>query len=410
MEIGPKTPLPLPTIALPGKGDAALGGLRVGDILQATVMKTGEGTLTLALANRLIEAKSDLLLLQGMSLKVKVEQQAGETVLRILTPLPKSQEQLIAQAMKSDLPRQQPLRPAIEQFQQLARELKTIAREQPQLASSKPLRELQQSVEQLLRHIPTTRQLTRPEALQQVLRNSGLLLEARLGQQAALALSPQQGAAVSTVLSTALQGDLKGNLLRVLAQLIRQLNRLPAGEPTKAPTSKGGQPASESTPQLPLSRQLLQQLTRQGEAALSRLQLNQLQSLPKGEGQEQLWVMELPLFNGEQLEQLRLRIRRERRGERGETGERWSMTLELEDAGQAPLQITVSLSDGQIATTFRAAREETAQLFQEHLATLQARLQEQGLQVGRLQSHRGIPSEAGPTAPHTGTSLLSEKA
>ncbi len=274
--------------------------------------------------------------------------------------------------------------------------------------------EVLQQMQRLLERLPQREAVTRADGLRQALADSGLFLEARLAE----ALRAGQP---STQLARQLAGDLKGGLLGLLSLLLGQAGggkpvpalvhggETPPPLPHAQPVAQPRVPPPGQPPEgLSLPRQL-QQLLRQVDAGIARIQLSQLASIAEDDDGTRHWLLDLPLRDGERIDVLQLRI--EQRRKRRESGERglWSVALALELPDLGPVHARVSLGGGTVSARFWAERDDTARLFDRHLGELQQRLRQAGLEVGQLAAHHGAPpaAESGPALPRT---LLDEQA
>jgi len=191
-------------------------------------------------------------------------------------------------------------------------------------------------------------------------------------------------------------------------------NPSPGGTPP--PPFPGVAPVPQSPVQVSLEApdnpaHLRLDLLQQTEAALARVHLNQLASLPR-EGEHRLveWLFDIPLRRGDSLDFWSARVSRDGGGG-GETAETsgplWSVQLAFDLPGLGPMQARINLQGEQVSTLFRAERAETLPLLQAHLHELRKSLLAVGLEVGSIDCQSGElaetgPSEAGP--------LIDEKA
>lgn len=167
---------------------------------------------------------------------------------------------------------------------------------------------------------------------------------------------------------------------------------------------RGQTPAPD--PGLP---RLMQELSRQAEGALSRIQYNQLASLPQEDPNRQIWQLDLPLRNGNRLDAFHLRIEEERNGaEQSAEGASWTINLEFELSPLGPIQVRVGILGETVSGTFWAQRRETANLISRRLEELQTGFERVGLEVGKLKSLVGTRPDLKPAA--TESPILDEKA
>lgn len=393
------------TLSLPRQ--AATEGLQVGQLVRALVVSQPQaGRALLQLQSSLLEVETLLTLRPGQQLQLKVEAEPnGQLRLRILSAEAERADTPLAQNLRHTLPRQAPLQPLFNHLARLAQlpppeleaELAPPRPGQPtagggqaaeggrtvgegQAATQREMSApfLREAVQRLWQALPTPRSLSQAEGLQQALRHSGLFLEHHLARGDAPALSR----------------DLKANLLRLLAVLQRQ-EGVPGKQgaaPQSAATAQSSPPPTPPGPTLPATLQLLLQ---QSEEGLARLQLNQLQSVPQQQGEEQtLWLFELPLRQDKEGELLQLRIQREGGAQEQEEEAAWSVNLAFEDQRYGTIHGRVNLRGASLRTTLWAEQKATAELMRRHLPRLHERLQAIGLEVGPLQCHTGLPADA----------------
>lgn len=359
--------------------DSAPPNLREGQLLSATVQQSrGDGSLILELGGRKLEVRSNLRLLEGMILMLRVEREAGQLVLRL--DAQQAQQLSQEQAMRQLLPRQDSLKPLFEQLVQQG--IRPLEADGKGLEAARSTQQLTQSLAPLLKLLPTLQQLSTSQGLQQALLNSGLFLENRLALPAGHA---------------GLDSDVKNILLRI-TQLIRQ-------ELQNAP--KSGAQAPRQTA-IPLEQ--LQTLLRQSESSVARLQLNQLLSLASTQqrSDERILHVELPMYwqAEKEAEVLRLRIRHKRRQQTSDTS-LWSVRIQLAPEGYGQITSIISLIGGKISANFWCSERHTLELFREQLNQLDERFTEQGLETGKLQAHLGEPpAETTEQSPHTPQGLI----
>ncbi len=379
---GPGTP-PQLQLRLPAQ---ALQGvvLKDGATLQATVSQSEpSGKLTLEISGKLLQAISSLRLAAGTVLQLRVERSNDGVILHLDEP--QRQRLMYQQALRHNLPRQESLRPLLQQLAQWHGSARPAT--QSQTTTSKPAtaeiptptaatqpatpvtKPIAQAIARLLAILPTLESLMKADGLQQAIARSGLFLENHLLQGA----RPAQ-----------LGGDVKTALLR-LAQTIRQQ----LGE--VKPQQQSATATRETT------QEGLQNLLRQIESGIARIQLHQLNALSgKPENEQRLNVtLELPFYQpgSNELDTLQIRIRRDGKNPQDKKSGAWSVTLQFSTEAYGEIHAVVTLSNGKITTTFWCAEEETVTLFREQLHQLQARLKKQGLKDVQCSSRHGTPAE-----------------
>jgi len=233
--------------------------------------------------------------------------------------------------------------------------------------------------------IPDSKSIT-PSQLRQAILGYGLFLEAQL----AAGQPPSSG--------------FKTDLLQLLFQL-------GAGLKATNPTAVQGnvQPSANSQLESGFSK-LLELLFRHAEGGLARIQLNQLASLPADEGARQVWQFEVPIRHQEQVDSFLIRLEQEQSTSKsGDAQQAWHITLRFDLDPLGPVVVQLSLRQEEISALFLAERRESADLFDQHLPTLNSALSQAGLTVGKLAARRGAATIAEP--PHRSPMpLLDEKA
>lgn len=158
----------------------------------------------------------------------------------------------------------------------------------------------------------------------------------------------------------------------------------------------------------------LKNLASQAEGALAKMVLNQLASLPQPDANQQVWRFDIPFTLAGHPESARLEIEREanRDGEgSGQDGSDpesapWTVTVELSPPGLGKFGGKVTLHQGAINAFFWSDDPATAELVQDNLPLLQARLEAVGLKTGRLDASMGVAPSSSSTAGRPAMPLL----
>ena len=368
---------PLPTLQLSNQaGGTWQRTLQPGQVLQAMVLSSATaGTALLRVGALELIARTELALTRDQSLLLEVVKGGDQPELRVLRPV--GEEELVARALRTSLPRQAPLADQLWRIVDAAR----------QLLGDKVTAPLGREIAAALLGRPVATG-TEPAALRQALAQSGLLFEAHLAQG-------QFDAA-----------DLKATLLRVLARLQGQAHSHSAGaDPVPGPArGNGGQVTPEP------GAGLVETLRHLVEDALAGVRWQQISSLPDDGGRGFLWHVGLPLRAPDDgPTTLWLRAERDADGREGE-GRRWTVDLSLSIAPLGPLHARLSLLDERVSATIWAESPETAGLIASHLDLLGAGLERAGIPVAHLAARPGRPPTAAdqPAPPQHG--LLDERA
>ena len=359
--------LPLPP---PASREQLLENLKPGQILQATALSENtNGNIKLRIGVTRLIAQTQLAVKTGQPLTLLVDKTGDLPELKLLQ-LP-SLKQLQSNALKSILPRHQPLPPLFERLTSLV--------DMPQeKGASEPIRQATQSL--LERILP----LDHPQFKQQLraaLLNSGLLTEARL------------------LSGTLDRGDFKLNLLRLLGLVQSLLPQQPATKNASQPTD-----AQASDPGLKLLTGLLKQL----DGALARIQTNQLTSLPQEDPTRQSWQFELPIRQGELVDLMRIQVEKDSTFSTEEETPSWNLTLRMNLRELGAMRVQLRLRGEAISSVFWAQELSTNQLIKTNLATLRKAFEKTGLEVKKLETYHTKVAEE-ECLPREFT-LLSEKA
>ena len=233
------------------------------------------------------------------------------------------------------------------------------------------------------------------QALKTAVQRSGLFLEAMLARGGPRA---------------ALRGDLKAALL----SLSRALKPWTAGVPSPdgprgarpAPPSRGGVPRAQRAPgpivfETASRQELARALGTQVEAALSRLRLAQLASLPQNIEQVAAgakdasgeWTFELPLLFGEEMGVVQFQIRRDSGSDPSDADRAWQMHFAINFEATGGVNAKVVLRGGKISVALWAEREETAEMLDRLMPELAAALEGHGLSIGSLTCQHGAPEQ-----------------
>jgi hypothetical protein len=362
--------LPLPTSS---SREQLLQNLKPGQILQATALSENtHGNIKLQIGVTRLIAQTQLAVKPGQPLTLLVDKTGDLPELKLLQ-LP-SLKQLQTNALKSILPRHQPLPPLFER-------LIALTGMPQEKGASEPVRQAANAL--LERILP----LDHPQFKQQLraaLLNSGLLTEARL------------------LNGTLDRGDFKLNLLRLLGLVQSLLPQQPATKNASQPTA--AQASQASDPGLKLLTGLLKQL----DGAIARIQTNQLISLPQEDPARQSWQFELPIRQGELIDLMRIQVEKDATFSTEEETSSWNLTLRMNLRELGAMRVQLRLRGEAISSVFWAQELSTNQLIKTNLATLRKAFEKTGLEVKKLETYHTKVAEE-ECLPREFT-LLSEKA
>ena len=376
------------TIAIqPQTAGSALRAWTAGQVLEATVVRQGlDGTVTLRVGGQELQARTGLNLAADQALTLQVAQSGTQTVLRILnvsnagaTPhsttlaqaTGQTPEATLIQAWRQVLPREGNLRPLLAQL------AGTGPAGLPEPAAA--------ALKQFSATLPLLDMLTSPAGLKRAVSDSGIFLEAHLAQ------------ALTDNTAPAVQNDIKANLLQLVVQL-----RSLASSSSSATTGSAHGAESPLDPALPV-------LLRQADAALARIEQNQLATLTGGPQSATLLAVDLPVHQAQRADVLELNIEEKKSGvAAGDTVMPWSVWLHFDFEQLGKVHARITLRGEEVAATLWAEHGPTAALFQQHLTTLEGALRQAGLVPTTVHCQTGAPPR--PDAPSAPSSLLDLRA
>ncbi len=444
-----------PVVITPGR--EAIAAWQTGQVLAALVMRENSGGLALRIGDATVRPETPIQNLQvGQQVRLQVVERGDRVVLQLL----QGSADIRSAALRTALPNQGPMGPLLSNLNALFQPTQTAAAIRGELPP-----QLVQMAQNVVNNLPTQSQLATPEGLREAIRNAGVLLESRLAQAANHGERPQLSqdlkAGLMQLLYTQVATQQAMGQSRAdnsaMQALFRQLISLPpssqpatatatatpppatgtAGAPPTplqgalaaraalgmppltpsalTPPLKGMQPqpqpptaVSERAAMTP--RMVLGEMIQQTTAALSRIQLHQLASLPTDEGPRQQLNLELPMRLGDGIHLLHMQIEREPDDPRQPERPPYFTVRLAFDPGDAigPLRITVTLIGEHVSTVFWAEREEGARQLRERMGELREQLEAAGVKVGRVACHEGLPPE--PTERSEKPQLVDEEA
>ncbi len=368
--------------------------LRNGQVLNATITSiSANGTARLDTGSGSFEARLAGDLRAGSTLQLQVQRNGQEVRLVLLEPAkpglsaPATSPAALnfAGALQAAIGSQHSLAPL------LANLAAVVGNPDVRLPAA-----VHTALEQLVAfHLPGDGSLD-AEQLRTAVLNSGLLYEAKLAMGSN---APSLGA------------DMKGVLL-VLQNGLRAwlgttpTGRLAGGRP--APPLKGAgtlQPGGSALPsdlsQLP-PKDIGQFLLAQTEAALARLRLTQIASLPgdpetatgRSDKPAHELTFELPFAVGERTVVVQFKLSREGAKRTGEPDDGWSLRFSLDAEPLGPVHGAVVLRQEKVSVTLWAEGGEAAEMLRGGLSSLRQTLDGPAFDIGELQVLTGSPERS----------------
>jgi len=355
---------------------------------------------------------------------------------------------ILSNGVRRNLPLQQPLKNLLPILQQLA--------SLPEQALPSSTRE---QVQTLLQYFPKPEQLQQPQAVKQFVRNSGVFLESKLAfaaqsknteallkspalqkdiktqlqqlsqhltQQPITNRQPTLSNAIAATINTAgttghtpihtqthpLSGS-TGPVTSTIKVTGDPLNtELPQTEKILHGISPGLNNASQPTVQANNAAIqesnldiLLQQLGRQLLASLARTQINQLESLsqrsansPDAQAPTNSWVLEIPIQQGQRVDNLELRIDQEESQENSDNSKQkqWTVMLAFDLHKLGKMSVQLKIVSQSVEATVWSQLQHTHQQVQTQINSLQSGLEKIGVKVERVACYHGMPAKDAP--------------
>lgn len=365
----------------------AVESWKTNQLLKAFVTETNPQQTRLniqgVLAQTATPAKLELQV--GQQLTVQVISKNAVPDLKLIS-FDKPAQQIVAENLRTFLPKQQPLTPLLAEF-------KTISK-QPQLQQLLP-GDFVQQVKKFIANLPEPAQLKNPGEIKQVFQRSGIFLEQNLTQ------------ASQTGKTNIVDTDLRSVLLRLAALLRTSLNQ-PSALSTPSLESSLAQSITSTllkqTPQPQASvasrladianaEQLKLEIIKQIESSIARMHSLQLTTVKTDDTFNPLWAVEIPVRHQDSLDLFDIRIQEEEQGKDNDTTKhRWTLSLAFELEGLGAIHVRVSFFEEKISATFWVKEPGAHKIFSEHLQVLQQRLKNAGLEIERLNINEGEPN------------------
>jgi hypothetical protein len=455
-----------------GQKSLAVEKLQTGQQLVAKVIEKlpNKTDVVIRLANQLIQVKADIPVSVGQTLKVLVEKNATEIVLKVAPPTSQQTDIVKATLLRQLLPKQTP----VSEFQQPLNTLlsainkKNTSEPSPQTNSQiLNVATLKKLIVQINQALPSNKNITTASGLKNSLQNSGAFFEPKLQQalidiknslgaqqqpnnlkallaaqnnqafdaKASLHKQPESTLNKASINPESIRLDLKANLIKLI-QLLKSwptqaTSTTPQG--VTKPNQASPSPLQTTIPTTPIINQnqvatkapittaspaiaqalesQIKELIAKSEGALSKITLNQLSSLnTETNSTRQSWLVEIPMLNNQQSESIFLKIEREESSSNKakQADQQWTVFLEINPPKLGLIKSKLALSNDQINTSFWTENANTRLLINENLSLLRDKLHRANLQPESIQ----VQHDAGPSIQDLkpSSSILSEKA
>lgn len=380
---------------------------KVAQLIQAVITQITDKQLFLDIqgvkANTIKPANLDLQV--GDMLKLQIEQLKPMPQFRIVSLQKATNTNLISQALKNIVSQNTEITPLLKNISFIAT--------RPALRPSPLSIDVNTAVRDIFKQLPSPFNLKTAPQIKNQLQNSGIFIENKIKNQiisvlqnTAINKTANIKAQVDSNLKPVLELDLGAQLHR-LANLIRtQLtpaknsvplnlnphqnvakqinitsdNKTVAQQPNRTPTEQA------SLQNISQREEAMQTFLRQIESSLTHLQQTQLQNLNESQPGRPLWLMELPIKNGQDIDLFELRISEEENTQaEGEAKKIWNVTLQFNLTGLGKIKAHIKMQNDLVSAQFFSEKTETLTLFRENFDFLRSRLNYNGLNVGNIE-------------------------
>jgi len=336
----------------------------------------------------------------GDILKLQIEQLKPMPQFRVVGLQKSSDTNIVMQALRNVAAQNPSISPLLKNISYVA--------SRPSLRPSPLTADVNAAVRDIFKQLPSPFNVKTSTQIKEQLINSGTFIENKIRNQI---FSAQQintkntpaniKAQIDTKLSANLELDLGAQLHR-LANLIKtQLpvkpstsmnqgigiqenihpaNKVPNQQVTRAPAEQA------SLQNITVREEAMQTFLRQIESSLTHMQQTQLQNLNESQPGRPLWLMELPIKDGQDIDLFELRISEEESSQtESETTKSWNVTLKFDLEGLGKIKAHIKMQNEFISAQFFSEQKETLSLFQENFDFLRGRLNYNGLNVGNIE-------------------------
>ncbi len=337
----------------------------------------------------------------GDSLKLQIDQLKPIPQFRIISVQKGAASNIIAEALKNISVQNPQITPLLKNISYVA--------SRPSLRPSPLAADVNATVRELFKQLPSPLNLKTGEQVKEQLQNSGLFVENKLKnhifnliQNNSLHKTTNIKTQAESILKTNLDSDL-GTQLHRLANLIRT-QLVAANDINPAIQNKTNQPniptsskeSNQATPRSSTNQASLQTITqreeamqsflRQIESSLSHLQQTQLQNLNESQAGRPMWLMEIPIKDGQDIDLFELRINEEETAQsEEETKKIWNVTLMFNLTGLGKIKAHIKMQNEFVSAQFFSEKPQVLSLFQQHFDFLRNRLSYNGLNVGDIE-------------------------
>lgn len=369
----------------------------LGQVLNATVTgrKTAD-TLLLQINNQAVEAKtnSNSPIYVGAKLKLVVEQQGTPVVVRVLQQeSPELIRETKLQLLRENIPKQASMEKLFSIISQLTNNTRSMTQVLPA--------PIAQQIKKLIEQLPTVVNIKNEHGLKTALKNSGIFLESKLLAEVMNKQKQTKLIQTSTQLnSTNIAKDLKTNLLQLselvsqykqdtqkpLQQFIKPAEIISLFEVPKNTNTNSRQEARSASVLIDIeSKVYIENMSKQIESSISRIEVNQSKAIATHDNQFPAWSIELPIKDKQDIDLLKLDIQHDRNSQpENEKNKLWVVNLKINFQNKDAVSARVSVLDKEVSATLWSEEQSLNDLIKNNLSLLSSRIEKCGLSMGKI--------------------------
>lgn len=374
-------------------------------LLQAIITKITDKQLFLDIqgvkANTLKPALLDLHV--GDTLKLQIEQLKPMPQFRIISFDKAANSNLISQTLRNNALQNNDVTSLLKNISFVAN--------RPALRPSPLSVDVNAAVRDIFKQIPSPFNLKTSSQIKEQLLNSGTFIEGKIKSQLFSYLQTNKTSNSASQLHSTIKSELASDLGAQLHRLANLIKTQIIPDKGTSPLNKEISPQqinkniAQTTNRLPTEQASLLNIThreeamksflRQVESSLSHMQQTQLQNLNESQPGRPLWLMELPIKNGQDIDLFELRITEEDNPQtESETKKIWNVTLQFNLSGLGKIKAHIKMQNDIVSTRFFSEKAEVLSLFQNNFDFLRSRFNLSGLNVGNIEcAHANLSKE-----------------
>ena len=399
----------------------ALQNLQLGELLAAKVESIKNGIVKLNIAGLQVQTQTKLPLTVGQRLPLQVMELGQHVTLKVLTT-DSYAGQVMQRSLRQSLPLQNSMAP-------LLSNLKALSQLPNDVVKTPDNSKIMEHVQQLLKQLPNSKQVSTGKGLAQAIKNSGLFLENQLSdkqannqtnlvkqdfkanllklqhalQQSTTVQSNSKNTAktsnttttVNTPIVDSHEASEKNTTTTKLNTTLTTKQKTTLPPPLKGSLPKAQTIATKSLANLQNIAVIVDELIEQTQASLARVQLHQLASAPAtvDTSSNPSWLFELPIKHQEEQHIVHMLIEQEDNSTNAEEEHVWQVKLALDLPNLGPIHVHLRLEHDNLSTILWAEAPATKQFVEDDMSFLRDSLENEGLNLKQLVCRLGTMNE-----------------